>query len=121
VTKFIADQWLSIDRGTFEDDITIPSQSEDEEVDTSYLLKAARSRKLDDSHLWWSVFSRPIRSRFNRKQRVSVAFAFLYLSFLVNAMYYGVTSERPTGKQILSEQVHIMSSQSEFSKAKIQI
>ena len=56
-------------------------------VETDYLLKAGRSRQLSDDHVWWSIFTRPIRSRFNRKQRVSAAFAFLYLSFLVNAMW----------------------------------
>ena len=30
---------------------------------------------------------------FNRKQRVSAAMALLYLSFLTNAMYYGMSAE----------------------------
>ena len=33
---------------------------------------------------------------FDRKQRVSAAFALLYLSFLTNAMYYGSTTEEPS-------------------------
>ncbi len=96
VTRFIADQWLALDRGTFEDDITIPATAEDEQLDSDYLLKSGRSRKLNDDHIWWSIWSRPFRSRFNRKQRVSVAWAFLYLSFLTNAMYYGMSTERVT-------------------------
>lgn len=62
--------------------------------DTSYLLKAGGMRKLADDHIWWSIFSRPIRSRFTRCQRVSVCFAMLYLSFLVNAMFYGTSPAR---------------------------
>ena len=86
ITRFIADQWLALDRGTFEDDITIPATMENEKLETDFLLKAGKSRVLTDDHLWWSIFTRPFRSRFNRKERVSVAFAFLFLSFLVNAM-----------------------------------
>ena len=95
--RFTADQWLAVDRGTFEDDITIPASTEDDILESGYLIKAGRTRALSDDHIWWSIFCRPIRSRFNRKQRVSAAFAFLYLSFLTNAMYYGVvSSERIT-------------------------
>ncbi len=96
ITRFIADQWLSLCRGTFEDDITIPATDKEEELNSDYLLKSGRARKLNDDHLWWSIYTRPTRSRFNRKERVSVAWAFLYLTFLTNAMYYGVTTERVT-------------------------
>ena len=65
-------------------------------METDYLLKAGRSRALSDDHVWWSIFTRPIRSRFNRKQRVSAAFAMLYLMFLTSAMYYGMSSEHIT-------------------------
>lgn len=96
ITRFIADQWLAMDRGTFEDDITIPATMENEKLETDFLLKAGKSRVLTDDHLWWSIFTRPFRSRFNRKERVSVAFAFLFLSFLVNAMWYGIVPEQST-------------------------
>ena len=96
VNRFVADQWLAIDRGTFEDDITIPASGIDDKLESDYLVKAGRGRQLSDDHIWWSIFTRPVRSRFNRKQRVSAAFAFLYLSFLVNAMYYGVSNEKVT-------------------------
>ena len=46
--------------------------------------------------LRWSVFSRPIRSRFTRCQRVSACMALLYLSFLVNAMFYDGSTPRIT-------------------------
>ena len=65
-------------------------------MDSDYLMKLGKSRALSDDHVWWSIFTRPIRSRFNRKQRVSAAFALLYLSFLTSAMYYGVNSEHVT-------------------------
>jgi hypothetical protein len=57
---------------------------------------------LVDDHLWWSVFSRPVRSRFTRTQRVSVCMATMYLFFLVNAMFYGSTTERQTEEPLFS-------------------
>ena len=102
LTRFIADQWLAIDRGTFEDDITIPATMEDEKLETDFLLKAGRARVLTDDHVWWSIFTRPVRSRFSRKERVSVAFAFLFLSFLTNAMYYGSSAPRSTDGAIFT-------------------
>ena len=42
---------------------------------------------LKDDHVWWSVFSRPSRSRFTRTQRVCVSMATLYLAMLTSAMW----------------------------------
>ena len=78
--RFIADQWLAVDRGNydvghskkirqwlqwlpFQDDINVYAVTADSPEDTSYLLKAGGMRKLADDHIWWSVFSRPVRSR----------------------------------------------------------
>ncbi len=108
------DQWVACDRGTFEDDVTAPALSPDMVDDYYYLLKAHATRKLTDDHIWWSVFSRPIRlvstrsqmaayytvlhlrSRFTRVQRVCLCMAMMYLFFLTNAMFYGMTTERLT-------------------------
>ena len=61
MTKFVCDQWVACDRGTFQDDVTIHALSPDLVDDYYYLLKAGGTRRLADDHLWWSVFSRPIR------------------------------------------------------------
>ena len=91
-TDFIVDQWLAIDRGTFEDDVTVPSFKVGEELHRDYLLKSAINHKFSDDHVWWSVFSRPIRSRFNRKQRITVCMVILMLTIMVCGIYYHVTS-----------------------------
>lgn len=91
-TDFIIDQWLAIDRGTFEDDINIPSYKSGEELSRSYLFKSALNHNFTDDHLWWSVFSRPVRSRFNRKQRITVCMVMLMLTILVCGIYYHITS-----------------------------
>lgn len=63
VTRFVADQWLAIDRGSFEDDITIQATEEGHRMEPSFLVKSYGGHSLSDDHLWWSVFSRPVRSR----------------------------------------------------------
>ncbi|XP_059084074.1 uncharacterized protein LOC131881274 [Tigriopus californicus] len=87
-SRFIADQWLAIDRGTYEDDIAIHAIDADSQEDPYYLLKSVSAKSLADDHIWLSTFCRPIRSRFTRKQRVSVCMAMLYLTFLANAVWY---------------------------------
>lgn len=94
--RFIADQWLAIDRGSYEDDITIHAIDADSEEDPYYLLKSVSAKSLADDHIWLSSFCRPIRSRFTRKQRVSVCMAMLYLTFLANAMWYDTQPGRVT-------------------------
>ena len=64
VTRFVANQWLAIDRGTYEDDITIHASAEDDELEQNYRLKSSGGNSLSDDHLYWSVFARPIRSRY---------------------------------------------------------
>ena len=59
-----------------------------EEFSKDYVLKAGVTRNVSDDHNWWSVFSRPVRSRFNRKQRVTVCMAMLMLTVLACGMYY---------------------------------
>ena len=63
ITRFVADQWLAIDREPFEDDITLHASEENQPLDRGYLVKSAGTNALADDHMWWSIFSRPIRSR----------------------------------------------------------
>ncbi len=49
-----------------------------------------------DDHLWWSVFSRPLRSRHSRKQRVSLCLGMIMMSLLAGGMFYGTIPERTT-------------------------
>jgi len=96
INRFVADQWLAIDRGTFEDDVTLSTQDEDEPFTPGFVWRSGSNRKLRDDHLWWSIFSRPVRSKFTRCQRVSTCMALLYLCFLTNAMFYDGSKARVT-------------------------
>lgn len=67
-----------------------------DDVSAYYLMKSKGNRKLMDDHLWWSVFSRPVRSRFSRKQRVSLCMAMLMLNMLANCIFYETDGTRVT-------------------------
>ena len=67
---------------------------ETEDAECYYLMKSGGNRKLTDDHIWFSVFTRPIRSRFGRKQRVCICMSMLMLSMLANAMFYGTLPGR---------------------------
>ena len=49
-----------------------------------------------DDHIWWSVFMRPLRSRFGRAQRVSLCMAMIMLTMFANALFYGTLPDRIT-------------------------
>ena len=68
--------------------------SDEELRNPKYLMKTAGNRKITDDHIWWSVFTRPIRSRFTRAQRVSICMAMIMLSMLANAMFYKIEPAR---------------------------
>ena len=68
----------------------------DDDFTSFYLMKSNGTTKLKNDHVWLSVFSRPLRSRHTRKQRVSLCMAFVCLSFLAGAMLYRGGAERIT-------------------------
>ena len=51
-------------------------------------MKSAGQKKLSDDHIWWSVYTRPFRSRFSRANRVTVCYVMLMLIVIANALFY---------------------------------
>ena len=93
ITRFLPNQWLAIDRGTFEDELRIPAKDEDEPLDFRYKFYSYATQSMKDDHLWWSIFSRPVQSRFSRKERVSVSYALIFLTIVTNGMFYNQQQE----------------------------
>ena len=87
--RFLADRWLAIDRDDFDSEIQVAVSMPEAPAETSFLLRQGIFNKLRDDHVFWSIFSRPIRSRFTRTQRTCVSMATLYLAMMTNGMYYG--------------------------------
>jgi polycystin 1L2 len=61
--------------------------------DFNYLLEKETKYKLNDGHMWYSIISRPIYSSFTRTERLTCCFVLLYMSMLMNIMYYDLQSD----------------------------
>ena len=91
---FEANAWLSFNRNDCLVDQTFScSTNTVEETDFSQNMYINANRNANQDHMWMSIFLKPIGSRFSRKERVTVCAAFLYLSMLVNAMWYQTAEE----------------------------
>jgi hypothetical protein len=77
-------------------DRLVPVAGKEQMGQFAHLFQSTSKKNLQDGHLWFSIFMRPPRSRFTRVQRVSCCVALLYLSMLVNAMWYQRTSDDTT-------------------------
>lgn len=69
-------------------DRVIPLASTKELKSFAHLFTESVKKKFSDGHLWFSVFSRPIRSNFTRLQRVSCCISLLFCTMISNAMFY---------------------------------
>ncbi|XP_043202140.1 polycystic kidney disease protein 1-like 2 [Amphibalanus amphitrite] len=93
---FVADRWLAVEENDGKIDALIPVAGKEQLGQFSHVFSHTSQQNLSDGHLWFSVFLRPPRSRFTRVQRVSSCFALLFLSMMVNAMWYGVVPSTPS-------------------------
>ncbi|GIX93742.1 polycystin-1 [Caerostris extrusa] len=78
-------------------DRLLPVAGKGEATEFNHLFHQKTQKNLSDGHLWFSIFMRPPKSRFTRAQRVTSCFAMLFLSMLVNAMWYGRVPSKPSG------------------------
>lgn len=94
---FRVNDWLALDRGKLTVDLLLsPSESEEGKSFTEeFYVKGHRNANED--HIWMSIFLRPTGSRFSRKERVTVCAFFLYVSMLLNAVWYKSQAESPRG------------------------
>ncbi len=88
---FICHDWLAVEKsdGKIERDLFVACEPQKSEL--KYFLQKEAKRNTNDSHIWLSVFYRPIHSSFTRLDRVTCCFVLLYLSSLLNIFYYGTS------------------------------
>ncbi|XP_023225224.1 uncharacterized protein LOC111626157 [Centruroides sculpturatus] len=98
--EFVVNKWLAVEKDDGLIDRLVPVAGKGEATEFSHLFNVTTQKNLSDGHLWFSIFLRPPRSRFTRVQRVSSCMAMLYLSMLVNAMWYGRVPSKPSGSAI---------------------
>ena len=94
---FLCQRWLAVEKDDGLIDRILPVAGEAQLTDFSYLLAKESKSNMSDGHLWFSIFARPALSAFTRLERVTCCFVLLFISMLMNIMYYGMGSESSAG------------------------
>jgi hypothetical protein len=76
--------------------------NEIEKENFSYILSKQAYHNVSESHLWFSIFSRPPSNKFTRVQRCTCCFVLFFLSMLLNIMYYDLSTEAKTNNSTKS-------------------
>jgi polycystin 1L2 len=112
---FICQRWLAVEKDDGSIDRVLAVCGDAQKNEIKYLLAKESKNKMTDDHLWFSIFFRPAHSSFTRVQRVTCCFVLLFLSMLMNIIYYGQggSSNHADGLQIgpfylTTEQVDIV-------------
>ena len=92
---FICNKWLAIEKEDSPINVLLPVSGNAQKNDLKYLLEKQSKDKLIDTHMWLSVFMRPVHSTFTRTDRLTCCFVLLYMTMLMNIMYYGMQSDSP--------------------------
>jgi hypothetical protein len=95
---FICDNWFAVEKGDGLVDRVVPLASLKELKSFAHLFTQSVKKKFSDGHLWFSVFSRPIRSNFTRLQRISCCISLLFCTMISNAMFYRQDTQATTQK-----------------------
>lgn len=96
---FICNSWL--DFNSEEGSNRLLSVAGDaQKTNFKYLFEKQTKEKLSDGHMWFSIFGRPVHSSFTRTDRLTCCFVLLFLSMLMNIMYYGVSKTAPDSESL---------------------
>ncbi|XP_077979542.1 polycystin-1-like protein 2 [Glandiceps talaboti] len=85
---FICDRWLAVDKDDGKVERLVPVAGKENLIEFSHLCMSTMRTEFSDSHVWYSILSRPSRSTFTRVQRTSCCFSLLFLTMIANAMFY---------------------------------
>lgn len=95
---FICSKWLALDRDDCQIDRVLAAAGSTQKLDIKYLIEKQTKDKLSDGHLWFSVFARPTLSSFTRTDRLTCCFVLLYMTMLINIMYYELDKTTNSGQ-----------------------
>jgi hypothetical protein len=94
----MCDNWLAVEKSDGLVDRVIPVASIKELKSFAHLFTQSVKKKFSDGHLWFSVFSRPVRSNFTRLQRISCCISLLFCTMISNAMFYRQDTQATANK-----------------------
>ena len=86
----MCEKWLAIHKDDCVLERTLPVSYDQDKTKFKYLLTKQTKEKMSDSHLWFSIFARPVQSSFTRLDRLTCCFVLLSLSMVMNILYYGM-------------------------------
>ena len=93
---FICNKWFALDKEDGLINRLLPVCGNAQKTDFKYLFEKETKSKLSDGHIWFSILNRPVNSTFTRTDRLTCSFVLLFMSMLMNIMYYGVLPEGGT-------------------------
>ncbi|KAK3612419.1 hypothetical protein CHS0354_032020 [Potamilus streckersoni] len=88
VFVFLCKRWLAVEEEDGMVDRLLPVASHEDLTNFNNIFFSSTKKKLTDSHLWISIFSRPHRSSFTRVQRLSCILSLLMTTMLASAMFF---------------------------------
>ena len=69
---------------------TIAVAGPEEAATFNHLFFSTTQKNITDKHIWFSIFIRPVKSRFTRVQRLSCCLTLLYFTMLSSMMFFQV-------------------------------
>ena len=84
---FICQEWLAVEKsdGKIERELFVACEPQKSEINYNFQKNAKYN--VQDSHIWISVFKRPVQSSFSRLDRITCCFVLLYLTMLISMAY----------------------------------
>jgi hypothetical protein len=90
---FICENWLAVEKGDGKIERELFISCEPQKTELKFLMQNDVSHSLRDKHLWYSVFARPVNSSFTRLDRITCCFVLLYITMMINILYYDATKD----------------------------
>jgi polycystin 1L2 len=104
---FLCQKWLAIEKddGKIERELFVACDKQKTEL--GFLMQKNVNHHMRDSHLWYSVFARPVQSSFTRLDRVTCCFVLLYTTMLMSIIYYDASDSNVSSSQFISNKMVI--------------
>lgn len=92
---FVADRWIAVHKNDGKLECSFTETKEKGSISFKNAFHSRMSKKLGESHLWISLFSRPPQNPFTRCQRLSCCISVLFAAMVTSAMFFrfGVESK----------------------------
>lgn len=90
---FGSNNWLAVERSDGKIDRTLAVAG----ARQVQHIKNSADNSMANTHLWLSIFSRPLYSPVTRVDRVACCFLMIYIFMLASILYYGVSNSANKG------------------------